>query len=97
MRVENLNTITGQEVFWGLFDSKLDAVGAVFQALGWFHTRHWARGEDAIGDTIIGLCENGLKNLREGKEATIGTGGLEISLLFDEDEKELTGSLMVEL
>jgi len=97
MKIENLDTITGRDVFLELFYSKLDAVGAVFQTLGWFHTRPWARKEDAIENTIVELCDRGLKDLKEGKEAIVGTGGLRIELWLEEDEKELTGNLMIEL
>jgi len=98
MKIENLDTITGRDVFLMLFYSKLDAVGAVFQTLGWFHTRPWARKEDAIENTIVELCDSALKDLKEGKEAIAGTGGLEINLWFEQsDKKELNGSLMIEL
>jgi hypothetical protein len=84
------------EVFFELFYDKMNTVSAVFNVLGWFHTRKWTQKEDALKNCVERLIRVCLKQLSDGKEmAECGGGGIVVRLWIEEDE--LLGELMIEI
>ena len=88
---------SAEDIYLRYFFSKEDTVSAIFNALGWFHTRKWTEKEDAIGIAIKELTSEGLIAIRKGKKsAEISTGGLRVELWLEGDD-EINAQLSIEL
>jgi len=67
----------------------LNTVSAVFNALGWFHTRKWTQKEDAIENVIVEMIEYALKDIKKQLKKNNKTDEIHI--------ENSTGGLTLEL